>query len=77
MSDITIPSKPTSEEIDKHFSALQDSVDLINKLKSKPSLDEKDQDTLERNKEHILIMLSKDYIANDSRDKSVFVAASA
>jgi hypothetical protein len=71
----TIPTQPTAEEINQHFSAMQDSVDLINKLKAKPSLEDGDQDTINRNKEHLVIMLAKDFIANDTRDKSAFIAA--
>ena len=67
---------PTAEEINKHFSAMQDSVNIINTLAFKDSLTEDDQATISRNKEHLVIMLAKDFIADDSRDKSVFVSAS-
>lgn len=70
-----LQSQPTAEEISQHFSAMHDSVDLINKLKEKLSIDDKDQDIINRNKEHLVIMLAKDFIANDPRNKSVFVAA--
>jgi len=65
--------QPTPEQLENHFSAMQDSVDLINELSSKETLTEYEQDTVDRNKEHLKIMLEKDYIIEDSRDKSVFI----
>ena len=80
MTTPTLPTleleKPTAEQIEKHFSAMTDSVNLIAELKAKASLDEDEQSSLERNKEHLRIMLAKDFIAEDSRDKSAFVNAS-
>jgi hypothetical protein len=67
---------PTTEEIDRHFSAMQDSVDLINKINAQSQISDNDKDTLSRNKEHLVLMLGKDFIANDPRDKSAFIAAS-
>ena len=68
--------KPTAEQIEKHFSAMSDSVALIESLKAKASLTEEESDTLKRNQEHLVTMLAKDFIAEDSRDKALFVAAS-
>lgn len=68
--------KPTAEKIEKHFSAMSDSVELIKTLKAKDSLDEEEQSSLERNKEHLRLMLAKDFIAEDSRSKKAFVDAS-
>jgi hypothetical protein len=72
----SIIAVPSEQQVNQHFSAMQDSVDLINSLKAKSSLSQEEQDTLARNKEHLVLMLSKDFIANDPRDKSTFVAAS-
>jgi hypothetical protein len=66
---------PTPEQLEKHFSAMQDSVDLITSLQLKESLSEEEQDRLNRNKEHLSIMLDKDFISSDPRDKKVFIAA--
>lgn len=63
---------PTAEEIEKHFSALLDSVNLINTIIESNNKIEENKDTIKRNYEHIEIMLTKDFIVNDSRDKSSF-----
>jgi hypothetical protein len=69
------PNQPTPEQLEQHFSAMQDSVDLIISLQSKESLSEEEQDRLNRNKEHLSIMLDKDFIKSDSRNKKVFIDA--
>jgi hypothetical protein len=53
--------KPTTEEIAKHYSAAMDSVHLINAGKPEGMTDADWADTLKRNKDHLLIMLAKDY----------------
>lgn len=70
------PNEPTPEQLEKHFSAMHDSVNLINELNEKDELTEREQDTLSRNKEHLTIMLNKDFISGDERDKTVFIQAS-
>lgn len=54
-------NKPTAEEIAKHYSAALDSVALINAGKPEDMTDEDWADTLKRNKDHLLIMLAKDF----------------
>jgi len=57
-----IPSiELTEEQIQSSISAAFDSVNLINELKTKTSLTEDEQSRLERNKEHLVIMLGKDW----------------
>ena len=59
---MTIESQtPTAEQIAKHYSACMDSVNLING--GKPEGMEADEwaDCVARNKEHLKIMLAKDY----------------
>ena len=51
----------TAEEIAKHYSAALDSVALINAGKPEDMTDEDWADTLKRNKDHLLIMLAKDF----------------
>jgi hypothetical protein len=53
--------KPTAEEIAKHLSAAMDSVNLINGDQPENTTDEEWADTLERNREHLRIMLAKDF----------------
>ena len=53
----------TPEQVAKSVSAAYDSVNLIAELTAKPSLTEEETDTLSRNKEHIKIMLEKDWFA--------------
>ena len=59
---MTIESQtPTAEQIAKHYSAALDSVALINGDKPENTTDEEWADTIARNKEHLNIMLAKDY----------------
>lgn len=45
----------------QQYSAAMDSVNLINDLLAKPSLTEEEQDRINRNVEHLEIMVAKDY----------------
>ena len=56
---------PTAEEIARHFSACMDSVNLINAGQPEGMTAEDWADTLKRNKDHLLIMLAKDYWTNE------------
>lgn len=51
----------TPEEIARHYSAAMDSVNLINAGKPEGMDDEEWAQTLDRNKEHLRIMLAKDF----------------
>jgi dihydrodipicolinate synthase/N-acetylneuraminate lyase len=51
----------TAEEIAQHYKAALDSVALINGDKPENTTDEEWADTLLRNKEHLNIMLAKDF----------------
>jgi hypothetical protein len=53
--------QPTAEQIAKHYSAAIDSVNLINGAKPELMSDEDWADTIARNKEHLNIMLAKDF----------------
>ena len=50
---------PTSEETARHYSAMMDSVNLINSLV--PTTDADDLDTLDRNVRHLEQMLLNDW----------------
>lgn len=63
------------EKLEKHFTGLQASVDLINLLVASNDKSDETLDTITRNYKHIEIMLAQDYIANDLRDKTVFLDA--
>jgi hypothetical protein len=52
---------PTAEEIAKHYSAAMDSVNLINGGKPNGMEDAEWADCIARNKEHLKIMLAKDF----------------
>ena len=56
----------TAEKIARHYSAALDSVALINN--GKPADMEADEwaDTVARNKEHLKIMLAKDFWTNEN-----------
>ena len=51
----------TAEEIAQHYSAAMDSVNLINGGQPEGMSDEDWADTVSRNKEHLNIMLAKDF----------------
>ena len=51
----------TAEEIAQHLKAAMDSVNLINGDKPENTTDEEWADTIARNKEHLNIMLAKDF----------------
>lgn len=53
--------QPTAEEIAKHYAAALDSVALINNGKPENTTDEEWADTVARNKEHLNVMLAKDF----------------
>ena len=63
MTDIITPAveQPTAEQIAKHYSAAMDSVNLINGDKPEGMEDAEWADTIARNKEHLNIMLAKDF----------------
>ena len=52
---------PTPAEIAQHYKAALDSVNLINELVAKDSLDAEELDTVDRNVRHLEIMLGRDY----------------
>ena len=52
---------PTAEEIARHYSAAMDSVNLINALMAQDSRDEEEQDKVDRNVQHLQIMVAKDF----------------
>lgn len=51
----------TKEQIAKHYSAAMDSVNLINAGKPEGMDDQEWADCVARNKEHLNIMLAKDF----------------
>lgn len=53
--------QPAAEEIARHYSAAMDSVNLINSGKPDGMTDEDWADCVARNKEHLKIMLAKDF----------------
>ena len=62
MTEIATPvEQPTAEEIARHYSAAMDSVNLINGGKPEGMDDAEWADCVARNKEHLKIMLAKDF----------------
>jgi hypothetical protein len=53
--------KVTAEEIAQHYKAAMDSVNLINGVKPELMEDAEWADTVARNKEHLNIMLAKNF----------------
>ena len=56
----------TAEEIAQHYKAAMDSVTLLNAGKPELMTDEDWADTVARNKEHLKIMLAKDFWTNEN-----------
>lgn len=76
MTEIATPvEQPTAEEIARHYSAAMDSVNLINGGKPEGMEDAEWADCLSRNKEHLKIMLAKDFWTTE--DLTPLEAASA
>ena len=69
-----IVEQPTAEQIQKHYDAAMDSVHLIQAGKPEDMTDEDWADCLARNKEHLKIMLAKDFWTTE--DLSPLEAAS-
>lgn len=66
MTEIATPvEQPTAEEIARHYSAAMDSVNLINTGQPEGVEDADWADTVARNKEHLKIMLAKDFWTNE------------
>jgi len=66
MTEIETPvEQPTAEEIARHYSAAMDSVNLINAGKPEGMDDAEWTDCVARNKEHLQIMLAKDFWTNE------------
>ena len=55
----------TTEQIAINYASALDSVNLIKELKAKESLTEDEEKTIQRNLEHLEIMLAKDYWTNE------------
>ena len=56
----------TTQEIEQHYSAAMDSVNLINSEKPSNIADSEWSDTINRNKEHLKIMINKDFWTNQN-----------
>ena len=65
----------TAEQIAQNYSACGDSVDLINAGQPVGMSDEDWADTVSRNKEHLVLMLAKDYWTTE--DMTAMTAAAA
>ena len=61
MAEVATVEQPTAEEIARHYSAAMDSVNLINGGKPEGMDDADWADCVARNKEHLKIMLAKDF----------------
>jgi len=55
----------TAEQIAQHYSAAMDSVNLLNAGQPDDMSDDDWADCVERNKEHLRIMLAKDFWTNE------------
>ena len=67
---------PSTEEISQHYSAMGDSVDLINAGQPVDMSAEDWADMKSRNQEHLVLMLAKDFWT-DAQDMTAVTAAIA
>ena len=67
---------PSTEEIAQHYSAMGDSVDLINAGQPEDMSAEDWADMKSRNQEHLVLMLAKDFWT-DAQDMTAVNAAIA
>ena len=58
--------KPTAEQIAKNYTAMGHSVNLINRSKDSWMSDSEWAYLVERNKEHLRLMVAKDYWTTES-----------
>jgi hypothetical protein len=58
---------PSAEDIEQHFSAAMDSVNLIIELNKKSELSDTEKDMLSRNKEHLKIMISREWFTSEQK----------
>ena len=65
----------TAEQIAKHYSACMDSVNLINGGKPEMMSDAEWADCLQRNRDHLEIMIAKDFM--QGQDLAPLIAAIA
>jgi hypothetical protein len=68
-------NNPTAEQVEKHLSALGDSVSVIDKTVADNERSESLDKRLKANYDHIEIMLEKDFIKNAGQDLSIFTSA--
>jgi len=69
---------PTAEQLDKHFSALDDSVGVIDSLVESPRENQTAEEAaaeISRNVEHLALMLEKDFIKDAGRSLAAYKAA--
>ena len=74
MSEVIL-EVPSTEEIAQHYSAMGDSVDLINAGQPEDMSAEDWADMKSRNQEHLVLMLAKDFWTNE--DMTAVTAAIA
>jgi hypothetical protein len=70
---------PTAEQLEKHFSALDDSVWVIDSLKADGPRENQTAEeagaAIKRNVDHLALMIEKDYIKNAGRSLATYTAA--
>ena len=72
--EIMTPEQPTAEQIQQHYDAAMDSVNLLNAGKPEDMSDDDWTDCVSRNVEHLEIMVAKDFWT-DAQDITVLQAA--
>tara|TARA_R100000541_G_scaffold48080_1_gene55128 strand:- start:345 stop:587 length:243 start_codon:yes stop_codon:yes gene_type:complete len=66
--EIATTDVKTEEEIAQDYSAMQDSVNLLDEMRTNPPVDMTDEEIkncIDRNVEHLELMVDKDYWTNE------------
>lgn len=68
-----IPELTEEQKTEKQISAMRDSLYLINELIGEGAHNDETHSTIERNYEHLEIMLGQDHIKNSGTDLAEFI----
>ena len=75
MTDIANPEQPTADEITRHYNAAMDSVNLLNAGQPEGMTNQEWADCIQRNVDHLKIMVAKTWWAGTSHDLTPLNAA--
>ena len=75
--NLNVTKLTEEQKVAKHVSAMNDSLNLINRLMQEETHTKSVHDTIQRNSSHLELMMGKDFIKNSETDLTSFVTAVA